>query len=85
VPVWVNADCAATDTLVRQTDAVAFSTAAAIKNVLVVFEVKPESLGAYDCLVVKVASGNSSNIVSATYNLVGLRYSQATPPAAITD
>jgi hypothetical protein len=85
VPIWVNADCGATDTLVRQSDGVGFSTAAAVKQVLVVFEIKPESLGDFDCITVKAASGSASNIVSATYHLVGLRYSQATPPAAITD
>ena len=44
VPIWANEDCATNDTLVRQTDAVDFTTSAAVKVKKVVFEIDPATL-----------------------------------------
>jgi hypothetical protein len=87
VPIWANEDCAATDTLVAQTAAVAFTTSAAQKHKIVVFQVDPATftLAGADCLTVKTGASAAGNITSAMYYLVDLRYQQATPPAAITD
>jgi len=86
VPIWANEDCAATDTLVRQADAVAFTTSAAQKHKMIVFEVDPAAQGeTFDCLTVITAGSDVTNITSAIYVLVPARYSQATPPTAITD
>jgi len=84
VPIWANEDCAASDTLVRQTDAVSFTTSAAVKHKMVVFQVDPATLGAFDCLTVITAASNAANITSGLYVLAE-RYQQATPPTAITD
>lgn len=87
VPIWANEDCAASDTLVRQTDAVNFTTSAAVKHKQVILQVNPQELdiaNGFDCIKVITGASNAGNIVSAQYYLDN-RYKQATPPAAITD
>lgn len=88
VPIWANEDCAATDTLVRQTDAVAFTTSAAVKHKQVIFQIDPSYLdieGGFDCITVKTGASNAANITAAQYFLCDLRFAQATPPSAIVD
>lgn len=85
VPIWSNAATGTSDTLVRQTDAVSFTTSAALASKQVIFQVEPASLGeGFDCLCVKAGASNAANVISATY-LLQTRYPQATPPTAITD
>lgn len=86
VPIWANEDCAATDTLVKQTAAVGFTTSAATKHKVVVFQIDPAtlSLANGDCITVKTAASAAGNITSAMYYLE-TRYAQATPPSAILD
>jgi hypothetical protein len=86
VPIWVNADCAASDVLVEQTAAVGFTTDAGQKHKIIVFQVDPAGLGAYDCLTVVTAASNAGNITAAMYYLVP-RYASraATQPTVITD
>jgi len=87
VPIWANQDCVASDALVKQTDAVNFTTSAAVKHKLVVFQIDPETLdmaNGFDCITVKTGGSNAANITSAVY-LLEPRYAQATPPSAIID
>ena len=85
VPIWANQDCDDSDTLVRQTDAVSFTSSAAQKQKHFLFQVDPRTLAnGFDCLTVKTGASASGNITSATY-LLETKYAQATPPAAITD
>ncbi len=86
VPIWENEDCAASDTLVKQTDAANVSVSADIKNKQIVMEIDPAKLTAgYDCIAAVLSdSSQVSNIASITY-LLETRYPQATPPPAITD
>ena len=89
VPIWANQDCAASDTLVEQTAAVGFTTSAAVKHKIVVFQIDPvtlDSAGGFDCLCLKVASGSASNILSAMF-LLDYRYGGpvAGMPSAIVD
>jgi len=87
VPIWANEDCVTSDTLVRQTSAVNFTTSAAVKHKQVIFQIDPATLdmaNSFDCITVKTGASNASNITSAMYYLV-TDYPQATPPAAITD
>src|SRR4051812_13401510 len=44
VPIWSNLDTAASDTLVRRTDAVNYTTDAGVKNKQVLFEIDPALL-----------------------------------------
>jgi hypothetical protein len=89
VPIWANEDCAASDTLVRQPDAVNFTTKGTYpKCKIVVFQVDPETLDVandFDCLEVVSGGGDSGTIVGAIYYLADYRYQQATPPTAIID
>jgi len=90
--IWANEDVATSDTLVKQTDAKDYTVAADIKNKMIVFEIEPSICmdinnvsTPFDCLGVVVAnSGEGTNFASITA-ILEPRYSQATPPAAITD
>lgn len=87
VPIWSNLDTAASDTLVRRTDAVSYTTDAGVKNKQVIFQIDPATLdlaNSFDCITVKTGASNAANLTSATY-FIQTRYPQATPPAAITD
>jgi hypothetical protein len=86
VSIYSNLDTTATDTLVRRTDAVSYSTGATNANKLVVFVLDPATLdiaGGFKWITVKAGISNVGNIVSAQYFLVDHRYQDATPPTAI--
>lgn len=77
VAVYYVSDAATSDLLVKQTDGVAFTPDAALKNKIVLFEVPVESLdmdGGFDCLQVRAGASNAANIVSAVYWCSGERY-----------
>lgn len=87
VRIWANEDCAASDLLVEQTAAVGFTTSAAQKHKMIVFEIDPADLGAgYDVVNVLTAASNAGNITSAFY-VVAPRYAGRvlTQPSVITD
>lgn len=51
VPIWSNLDCATSNTLVRQTDAISYAAGAGPASKLVIFQIDPASLGgAYDTI-----------------------------------
>lgn len=87
VPIWSNLDCAASDTLVRRTDAVNYTTDAGVKHKLVVFQIDPATLdtaNGFDCITITTGASNSANITAATYYL-DMRFQEDVPPAVITD
>jgi hypothetical protein len=88
VPIWANEDVAASDTLVKKTDAASYAVTNDIKNKQVIFEIDPARLdqaNGYDCVYVTIGtSSQATNFVSATAYLQE-RYQQATPPSAILD
>lgn len=87
-PVWANQDCTVSDALVRQTDAVSFATSVTAKHKLVIFQIDPAHLdvnNGFDCITVKTAASDPTNITAAQYILADLRYSGATPPSDIVD
>ncbi len=87
---WLNTDVSLTDTLVRQTDAVAITLDAGATDQLAVIEIDPAEQIAthgatFDCLgVICSNSAQAANFVSVVF-YVEERYPQATPPTAITD
>jgi len=88
VPIWADLDEAASDALVRATDAVNYTTDAGVKHKVIVFEIDPALLnvaGGFDCITVKTGASAAGNITSALYLLVGARYQKALPPTAVTD
>jgi hypothetical protein len=84
--IWSNETTAATDTLVRQTDATSYTTDAnaVIKQVLI--EIDPALWPAtFDVLGCTISnSGHAADFASVSYFLEE-KYQKATPPAAITD
>jgi len=89
VPIWANEDCATSDTLVRQTDAKAYTITNDIKNKMIVFEVDPaiamDTANDFDCLGLTVAdSSQATNIASVEFFLYA-KYQQVIKPSAITD
>ena len=88
LPIWADLDTAASDALVRATDAINYTTDAGVKNKVVVFEVDPSSMdvnGGYDVLYFTTGASNAANITQAMAYLMGLRYEQSLPPSAIVD
>ena len=88
VPIWADLDAATSDALVRAADAASYTTDAAVKRKVVVFEIVPEAAldiaGGFDCIVVKTGASNVANITAAMYIAIP-RYQQATPPSIIVD
>lgn len=88
IRIWSNLDMAASDTLVRQADAVNYTTDAALKNKLVVFEIDPASLDLannFDCVYITTGASNVANLTSALAFGVDLRFGSATPPSQAVD
>jgi len=86
VPIWADQDCASSDALVRQTDAVSFTTSAALKQKLVIFQIDPAHLdvnNGFDCITVKTAASDPTNITAAQYILADLRYGGSTSTSDI--
>lgn len=88
VPIWSNLDTATSDALVRRTDAVSYTTDAAVKNKIVVFQIDASALdvtNGFDCVCVKTGASNAANITQAMYVLTGGRFQQVSVPSAIID
>lgn len=88
VPIWSNLDTAASDTLVRRADGVAYTTDAGVKNKIVVFEVDASQLdvnNGFDCLYVITGASNVANLTGVLYLLHGYRFQGSTPPSALVD
>jgi hypothetical protein len=87
VQIWANLDTATSDVLVRQTDAVNFTTDAGVKEKIVLFQIELASLdiaGGFDCITVATGASNVANTTSAFAELE-TRYSQATLPRVDVD
>ena len=88
VPIWMNADTAATDTLVAQTAAVSQAVAADVKSKQVVFQIDPALLdvaNGFDCINIVVSDSSQATNFVAIDVLLDERYQGNQPPAAITD
>jgi hypothetical protein len=88
VRIWANLDTAATDTLVRATDAVNYTTDAGLKNKQVIFEIDPallDTANGFDCIYISTGASHAANLTGALAMLTDLRYGSATPPTAIAN
>jgi hypothetical protein len=88
VPIWANLDTSLTDTLVRATDAINYTTDAALKNKQVVFEIDPALLdvaNGFDCVYLTTGASHAANITQVEFLLTDPRYAQSTLPSAIID
>lgn len=88
VPIYANEDCAASDAFTRQDDAVNFTTSAVADKIKkVIFQIDPAMLDTdddFDCITVKTAASDASNITEAHY-LLAMKYKAETPPSVIVD
>jgi hypothetical protein len=84
--IWMNEDTGASDTLVRQTDAVSQAVTNNIKKKQVIIEIDPAFWGAtFDVMGCTISdSSQATNFVSVQYFLL-TRYAADQPPVAITD
>jgi len=86
--IWANEDTAASDTLVKQANAVQYEVAGDIARKMVVFRIDPSDVVAqgstYDCIGCLIESSKQLNYVAGVYVLQS-RYPQDTPPAVIID
>ncbi len=76
VPIWTNQDCATSDLLNRESDAVSFTPSSSIGSKIIVIQVNPRILdinNEFNCLRVRIAASNAANIVSAQYILSNRR------------
>lgn len=86
--IWANEDCAASDTLVRKTDAKAYTVAADVKNKVIVFEVDPSNLDVannFDCLSLTVADSSQATNIASVMFFQDSKYLEVTKPSAITE
>lgn len=87
VPIWSNLDAATSGVFTRRTDAVNYTTDAAVKKKIVIFEIDPASLdvaGGFDCITGITGASNAANITSAIV-LLETSYGQATAVNALAD
>lgn len=84
--IWSNLTTAASDTLVRRTDATGYTLGTGAVKEMVVFQINPASMTAgFDVLGFTLSdSSQATNFVSGLWQLWA-NYAQATPPTAITD
>ena len=68
----------------KRTPAASYTLDNALKDKLVVFEIDPAAIGAYDCIAAKVAASNAANITSVLY-IVESRYGAKVQPSMIVD
>jgi hypothetical protein len=87
-PIWADQDVAAAPTLVSQAAGTTFSTSAAVKEKIVIFEIVPEAhmdlANGFDCIAISTGASSASNITEAMLYMWGA-YEQATPPNAYVD
>ncbi len=83
--IWANLDCAASDLMVKRTDAATYTTDAGVKHKIVIIEVDPALLSdGFDCIAVTTGASNAGNIVQAEY-IIEPRYKGLSAPSAIVD
>ncbi len=86
--IWANQDEAASSTLVRQTDAVSFTTDANLKIKRVIFEIDPAALdlaNGFDCILAITGASNAANITMAELITIPLRQGGLGAPSLLTD
>ena len=86
-PIWSNLDESVTDQLTKQTSAASYTTDAATKNKVVIFEISPQDcmdlVNGFHTIAVQTGASNAANITEAM--IYGLhRYQQAQPPSILT-
>lgn len=87
VPIWVNQDAANTDTLLRGTDGISFTTSAALADKQVLFHLDPAYFdvnNGYGYVHLVTSASNAGNITSALAIAQGNRYMGTNFPSLFT-
>jgi hypothetical protein len=87
-PIWCNANTGASDSYVKQTAAMSFTTDVGTNDKVVIFEIQPESCldvgNAFNSIAVVTSASNVANITEATLMFLG-SIQGATLPNSYTD
>lgn len=86
VNIWSNLDTATSDALVARTAAASYTTDAAVKNKIVIFEVPPEALdqaNGFQFITISTGASNAANITQAMLIPYDLRDQGSSPPTRI--
>ena len=85
--IWADQDTVTSDALVSQTAAATFTTSAAVKNKIVIFEIVPERdmdvANGFNHITVSTGASNAANITVADIELWGSIQAASPPPANI--
>lgn len=88
MPIWQVADTSVADAMVAQAAAASFTTSAALKDKIVVFEILPEACmdinNGFDCIAVQTGASNAANITEAMLFVVEA-YQGASQPSTLTN
>jgi len=88
VRIAADLDAAAGDAFTQETPANTFSTDAALKNKIVIFEVPAEALdlaNGFRTIAIETGASNAANITAAIAILTPERYAGDSPPSALVD
>lgn len=80
--IWTNLDQATNDTYTRQTDALSFTTDAALKEKLVIIEVNPADLdlaNGFTWIAARTGASNAANLTSCLVYIVPMYAGAAQP------
>lgn len=80
--IWVNQDAATAVAFTKATEAASYTTSAAVKHKIVIFEVGPYCMdvgSGFDCVAITTGASNAANITSAMLYIVP-KYAGATAP-----
>jgi hypothetical protein len=88
-PIWSNLDQSTGDALTSRPPAANYTTDAALKNKIVVFEIVPEAVmdtgNGFRTIAAVTGASNAANITQALFVVIPARYQQATPPSLLTN
>jgi hypothetical protein len=87
VQIWTDLDEATLDLFAKQANAASFTTDAATKDKIVIFEISPQDCmdmaGGFNTIAIQTGASNAANITQAAiYPLA--RYQQAQPPTILS-
>lgn len=85
--IWADEDEVTSDLLTKQANAASYTTGAAIKHKVVVFEISPQDCmdmaNGFHTIAAQTGASNAANITEAMFYGV-TRYQQAQPPTLLT-
>ena len=88
VPIWSNLDTSVNDTLTSRAAATSYTTDAATKDKIIVFEIEPDAAldiaNGFRSIAVQTGASNAANITEAKVHIHN-NYVQAVPPNSYTN